>query len=281
MKSLFLIFVICLSTIGSMAGCDGVDLTGCDCDKEIDDLIDKRGQPDDKEKTLENGVYTLVYRYFSDGYVHTFKWGKDTERCCDETFSTSGNTAPVAMGQSIFTQVNQSIDITLEATDVDNDPIVYEVINNPSHGTLNGAAPNLTYRPNTDYIGNDRFQFRASDGKENSNIATIDITITADGGGGGGGGSNPGNSAPVAQDQSVTTKENTDVDITLTATDADNDTLTYQITESPDNGSVSGTSSNVTYSPDTNYVGPDAFTFKANDGTTDSNSATVSITIEQ
>jgi hypothetical protein len=260
-----------------LIGCDGVDLTGCDCDKEIEDLIDKRGQPDDKEKTLENGVYTLVYRYFSDGYVHTFKWGKDTERCCDETFSTSGNTAPVAMGQSIFTQVNQSIDITLEATDVDNDPIVYEVISNPSHGNLNGAAPNLTYRPGTDYIGKDRFQFRANDGKENSNIATIDITITADGGGGG---SNPGNSAPVAQDQSVTTKENTDVDITLTATDADNDTLTYQITESPDNGSVSGTSSNVTYSPDTNYVGPDAFSFKANDGTSDSNTATVSITIE-
>src|SRR5207244_1217622 len=33
------------------------------------------------------------------------------------------------------------------------------------------------------------------------------------------------------------------------------------------------------YSPDANYNGPDSFTYKANDGSLDSNTATVSITV--
>ena len=35
-----------------------------------------------------------------------------------------------------------------------------------------------------------------------------------------------------------------------------------------------------TYTPTNNYVGPDSFTFKANDGKVDSNTATVSITVQ-
>ena len=42
---------------------------------------------------------------------------------------------------------------------------------------------------------------------------------------------------------------------------------------------MSGTAPNLTYTPDANYNGPDSFTFKANDGTEDSNTATVSITV--
>jgi hypothetical protein len=87
------------------------------------------------------------------------------------------------------------------------------------------------------------------------------------------------NQAPVANDQSVITDEDTAVAITLTATDANADPLTYSIITPPTHGSLSGTPPNVTYTPDFNYNGPDSFTFKANDGTADSNIATVSITI--
>ena len=37
---------------------------------------------------------------------------------------------------------------------------------------------------------------------------------------------------------------------------------------------------NLTYNPNTNHVGTDSFTFKANDGTSDSNIATVGITVQ-
>jgi hypothetical protein len=89
----------------------------------------------------------------------------------------------------------------------------------------------------------------------------------------------PLNHPPIASDQSVNTDEDKPVSITLIATDEDGDSLTYSIVANPANGSLTGTPPNVTYTPNTNYNGADTFTFKANDGKTDSNIATVSITI--
>src|SRR2546429_9258965 len=42
---------------------------------------------------------------------------------------------------------------------------------------------------------------------------------------------------------------------------------------------LSGSTPNVIYTPAANYSGPDSFTFKANDGTADSNIATVTISV--
>ena len=44
---------------------------------------------------------------------------------------------------------------------------------------------------------------------------------------------------------------------------------------------MSGTAPNVTYTPATNYIGTDSFTFKANDGTVDSTAAAVSVIVFQ
>ena len=87
------------------------------------------------------------------------------------------------------------------------------------------------------------------------------------------------NQPPVADSQSVTTARNTAAGITLTASDADSNPLTFAIVTGPSHGSLSGTAPNLTYTPAPNYSGPDSFTFKANDGTDDSNIATVSITV--
>ena len=94
------------------------------------------------------------------------------------------------------------------------------------------------------------------------------------------GSSSSSNSPPVANDQAVTTDKNTAKSITLTATDPNNDPLTYTVTQ-PSHGTISaGTGPSRTYTPATGYVGPDSFTFKANDGIADSNTATVSITVQ-
>lgn len=88
-----------------------------------------------------------------------------------------------------------------------------------------------------------------------------------------------GNNPPVAKDSSITTPENTPAAATLSATDADSDPLTYIVLTNPAHGTLSGTAPNLTYTPNTGYSGPDSFTFKANDGKADSNTATVSITV--
>jgi hypothetical protein len=69
------------------------------------------------------------------------------------------------------------------------------------------------------------------------------------------------------------------VAITLTASDVDGDSLTYSVVTTPVSGSLSGSAPNLTYTPNNNFNGQDSFTFTVNDGTVDSNEATVSITV--
>jgi len=84
----------------------------------------------------------------------------------------------------------------------------------------------------------------------------------------------------VADAQSVTTDEDTPLAITLTASDADpGDTLTYSIVDSPTHGTLSGTTPDVTYTPDADYNGPDSFTFNVYDGVADSNIAMMPTTM--
>jgi len=89
----------------------------------------------------------------------------------------------------------------------------------------------------------------------------------------------PTNQAPVAQAGDANTNEDTPIAITLQASDADNDPLTYVIMTSPAKGTLSGTAPLLTYTPLANANGSDSFTFRANDGQTNSNTATFSLTI--
>src|SRR5262249_51798891 len=57
------------------------------------------------------------------------------------------------------------------------------------------------------------------------------------------------------------------------------DPLTYTIVGTPAHGTLTGNGPTVTYTPAFDYSGPDAFTFRANDGVMDSAVATVSITV--
>lgn len=92
------------------------------------------------------------------------------------------------------------------------------------------------------------------------------------------------NTAPVAAPLTLLVRDNTATSSTVTAVDSDipAQTLTYSVVSGPSNGSLSGFDSSTgafTYTPNKNYIGSDSFTFKANDGVVDSNTATVSITV--
>jgi hypothetical protein len=89
----------------------------------------------------------------------------------------------------------------------------------------------------------------------------------------------PSNNAPVASNGSDSVVEDGSVDITLVATDADSDPLTYSVVAQPANGSVVVSSNSATYTPNADFSGVDSFTFKANDGSVDSNVATVDVTV--
>jgi alpha-tubulin suppressor-like RCC1 family protein len=175
------------------------------------------------------------------------------------------NSAPVAHDQTVAVARNASKTFTLTASDVDGDSLTYTVLTQPSNGTLSGTAPNLTYTPSASYVGEDSFTFKVNDGTADSNVATVNITTA--------------NTAPVANNQSVTLNEDYSASIALTGSDANGDALTYSIVSDPQHGTLSGTAPNLTYTPQANYFGSDSFTFKVNDGTADSNTATVSVTV--
>ncbi len=87
------------------------------------------------------------------------------------------------------------------------------------------------------------------------------------------------NIAPIAANVSGSVNEDADASITLSATDANNDTLTYSVVTQPTNGSVAITGAMATYTPNDHYNGSDSFTYKANDGAADSNTASATVTV--
>lgn len=176
------------------------------------------------------------------------------------------NDPPVSAGQAVATEEDTSVPISLSATDIDGDPLTYSIVTGPTSGSLAGAAPDLVYTPDPDFAGGDSFTFRASDGQA-SDTAAVSITVS------------PVNDAPVALDQSVETEKDVAVGMTLSATDVDGDPLGYTILTPPANGLLSGVAPDLTYTPSPGYSGPDSFTFSASDGPSDSNVATVSITV--
>src|SRR5205085_998216 len=143
-----------------------------------------------------------------------------------------------------------------------------------THGALT-LNPNgsFSYTPAANYNGPDSFTYKANDGTADSNIATVSITVNAV------------NNAPAAVGDSDTTNEY--VTLALAApgvlgndTDRDRHTLPTRALPISTHGALTlNPNGSFSYTPAANYNGPDSFTYKANDGTIDSNIATVSITV--
>ena len=88
------------------------------------------------------------------------------------------NTPPIANAQTVTTVVGTAKAITLTGSDVDGNALTYAVVTTPTHGTLSGSAPVLTYTPTAGFVGNDSFTFKTNDGTVDSAVATISIVVT-------------------------------------------------------------------------------------------------------
>ncbi|MCP4608842.1 MAG: tandem-95 repeat protein [Planctomycetes bacterium] len=86
-------------------------------------------------------------------------------------------------------------------------------------------------------------------------------------------------SPPVAKPGNATTQEDEPVSITLMASDPDREFLTYNILKGPSHGNLSGKAPKMTYTPASNYNGPDGFTFSIKEGKAGKNEATISVTV--
>jgi subtilisin family serine protease len=177
------------------------------------------------------------------------------------------NNSPKPETQSLVTRIGRPLPISLKATDPDDDPLSYQVTRFPQHGSLGGAGTNYVYQPDEGFVGEDGFGFQVSDGQSQSALATVAIRVTDQ------------NTAPIAADFTVQAAINKTTLISLKAIDGENDPLVYTVLSPPLNGTLSGTSPDLLYTPALDYLGPDRFTFKVSDGQLESGVATASIRV--
>ena len=181
--------------------------------------------------------------------------------------ASTPNNPPVAVGGSYELAEDGSVPLSLSGSDPEGDAITFQVTTSPSHGTLVGTAPILTYIPAANYFGSDSFEFVTNDGKLNSEpaIITLDITVV--------------NDAPLAVEMNLSTTVDVPFSFSLSGTDVEGDELSYTVSVNPSQGVLSGTAPNLIYTPTLGYIGPDSFQFTVNDGSENSLPATVSITV--
>src|SRR5690606_39680692 len=117
---------------------------------------------------------------------------------------------------------------TLLGTDTDGDSLTYTIlaVPNAAHGTVSITGNQATFTPKPNWNGTTSFTYRASDGKLNSNTATVSVTVT------------PVNDAPTVSNRTHTMDEDTTATITLPVTDVDlqfeGDSYIWSIVTAPD-----------------------------------------------
>jgi hypothetical protein len=181
----------------------------------------------------------------------------------------SVNDNPEADTQTVETFEELPVNITLTGTDPENDPLFFTLVSTPTHGTLTGMPPNLTYSPAADFAGSDSLNFITSDGHLSSVPAAVSIEVI------------PVNDPPVAYQQSITTLQNFTVNILLAGFDMDGDVLTFNVVDGPSHGTLGGAAAERIYSPEQGFIGPDSFSFVVTDGLVESTPAVVGITVSR
>ncbi len=180
------------------------------------------------------------------------------------------NDAPVALDVAYTTREDTPLSSPLNARDIDGDELTYNIVDQPSHGSVTVTADGtFTYTPDLDYAGADSFTFSASDRSATSTPAVANIDVTAV------------NDAPIAANLNVGVGQNGVLTANLPGSDAEGDVLTYGTVSTPRFGTVSvlADSGQFTYTPNNGFVGTDSFTYDVSDGAERSEPGTVTISV--
>lgn len=187
---------------------------------------------------------------------------------------TMSNTAPVAVNDTLLASINiaKTIDPRANDSDADGDALTISAKTDGAHGTvaIGTGGTSLTYTPATGYTGADSFTYTVADGNGGTATASVAVTVSP-------------NQPPVAVNDSASTSKNVAVTFDPRTNDSDPDSDPLTITAKTDgaHGTVAiGTGGvSLTYTPATNYVGADSFTYTISDGKGASATASVAMTV--
>ncbi|MGG0545460.1 tandem-95 repeat protein, partial [Priestia aryabhattai] len=183
---------------------------------------------------------------------------------------TPVNDAPTVPNYTFSTQEDSPVVGAVVGTDVDGNPLSYQLQNGPTNGIAAvNADGTFSYQPNLNFNGTDQFTVLVSDGQGGTAVSTVTINVI------------PVNDPPITADLAFTINEDTPLTNQIPSFDPDGDPLTFTLLNPPpSNGSVVlGANGVFTYTPNLNYTGMDTFGVLVSDGKGGTSLSTVTLTI--
>lgn len=237
----------------------------------------------------DNITYTPALNYNGSDSYRYLLCDKDGD-CASATVTitiTPVNDPPNALDDSASTQVNVAVSVPVLAndSDIDSDSIFLQSFDGASaqggdlsridNGTPSDLSDDLiSYTPPVNFSGTDTFSYQVSDGAASAGAqVTVDVVGAA-------------NNSPTASNDNYSTPRNTNLNVSAGSgvlandNDPDGDAMTAVRGSGPSNGSLNlNPDGSFAYTPGTDFVGSDSFTYRASDGQLTSNLATVSIQV--
>lgn len=196
--------------------------------------------------TNYNGTVTLNY-VISDGALYAT--GKVTVTV------SAVNDAPVAVNDVTTTPEDTALTIPVLLNDYDVDSATLTITSiSPTNGTAVISGTNVVFTPATNFNGAAAVRYTISDGTLSATgLVTIAVTAV--------------NDAPIARTDSTNLVEDTTVTIAVLANDSDVEASPLTVTGVfTTNGAVRFTTTNITFTPATNYNGTLLLGYVVSDG---------------
>jgi VCBS repeat-containing protein len=183
--------------------------------------------------------------------------------------------APVAVNDSASGHENAPISGSLATNDTpvggETNTWTLDAAHGPAHGSVTvNADGTFTYTPNTGFVGTDSFKYVITDASGETSTATATLTVTA--------------VAPVAVNDSGSGHENAPISGNLSTNDTpvagETNTWTLDTAHGPAHGSVTvHADGTFTYTPNTGFVGTDAFKYIITDASGQTSTATATLIV--
>lgn len=226
-------------------------------------------------------TYTPEANFYGvDSFVYQLSDGELVDTGFVTLNVTAENDPPIAQNDNYVVLENTPLNVPAPGvlqndSDLESSSLTAAVLQPPSSGSLllnsNGS---FSYTPAADFIGVVTFTYSASDG-ELSDTAVVTLTVTDQ------------NEAPVAQNDSYAVPRDNVLTVPavegLLSNDSDPENSNLSLTGSsmPQHGQLALKSDgSFVYTPTTNYVGSDSFTYTVSDGLL-TDTATVNLTVAQ
>ncbi|UCE01799.1 MAG: tandem-95 repeat protein [Candidatus Latescibacterota bacterium] len=229
-----------------------------------------------------DGIYSFAIQNASDNSVEfDAKEGGNTPQLIVETEEDGGggNASPVAVADTWATLEETPLAVPAPGvlgndSDANGDSLVASIASGPAGGALLlNADGSFTYTPSLDFAGADTFDYLVSDDRGATDVGRVTIQVTGI------------NDPPVAVADAYATLEDEALivggaGVVANDIDVDGDALSATLLVAPGHGTlVLNVEGSFTYTPHPDFNGSDTFSYRAEDGSGESSSASVGLMV--